>query len=135
MSTKTDGYAFEATSAIAAMIASHCDGLRGTTLRNFLPRLVSELVPGSYRLLDMDMDGAIAPIADTDVPFLSPPNKPWPNVLKQIEGVNAADLNLPHDKERVGHSLPFRSCFSVSAVPPPPSPLLSCMQFSDPCLF
>jgi hypothetical protein len=109
---KRDGDILEALSSVAMELASHRNGLAGINIVDFLLTLAEELLP-THRDLSWDPDPNhqlsyfLSPSClQLIVPYLSPANDAWPDLLHSIDGCRVASMNRPPDRDELDLEIP-----------------------------
>lgn len=99
------GDRLEGLAAAVVVNASHCSGVSGCNLADFILSLVRELIDDEQAAsaLQWDADGLPgAWIDDSEfiIPFLSAANDKWPASLMSIPGVNVANYERPKNSAK-----------------------------------
>jgi hypothetical protein len=105
-----NGDTYESLAAVATAIASHLGGFRGIKVMDFLLQLVIQLLPDSHRPVgwsdDINSSRYLSPeFCDRLVPFLSPVNDPWDELIHEIDGSLFANLNRTPNQDRIDLSV------------------------------
>jgi len=77
----SDGMLYEALLCGAIVVASHCGGLCGTTLNNFLLQLFFHCF--NIKIEEINFPNEIEVFRKKKIPFMSPPNTLFPNFFNQ----------------------------------------------------
>eukprot|EP00301_Raphidiophrys_heterophryoidea_P008616 c13163_g3_i2.p1 GENE.c13163_g3_i2~~c13163_g3_i2.p1 ORF type:complete len:635 (-),score=150.27 c13163_g3_i2:462-2366(-) len=105
LARQRDGNYLEALFAMAACVASHCNGVRGCSLDDFLRGFMSELQATKYvASREFDQGGAYSVIkqfqecnSSFKIPYLSLPNNAWPQHLLDLAGTCFGELCRPQN--------------------------------------
>ncbi|KAJ3126360.1 hypothetical protein HK098_007624 [Nowakowskiella sp. JEL0407] len=103
-----DGMEFEALATAAVGDSSHSKGVAGMSLKEFLEFLnynlrnvKGEAVP---HIDQASFDHFFANLRDLYIPFLSPPNSPWPKQFRDV-GCRYGDLDRMRNTDRIDLSI------------------------------
>jgi hypothetical protein len=105
-----DGTILEGLSSVATELASHRNGLAGINIINFILTLTEELLP-TYLSLSWDPDHNLSHFLSSDcldqtIPYLSPANDQWPEILQSINGCRTASMKRPSSTEQLDLNIP-----------------------------
>ena len=100
---KRDGIEWEGICCAAFWMACNSGSVSGTPLSLVIARLASEFQL-SERFIAFNFDEnslAFSALLSSTVPFISPYNSPWPKEVKELTGVNFANIERTLDNERI----------------------------------
>jgi len=99
---RRDGDTLEVLAGLSMEIASHCNGLGGSRIMEFIKDMATELMPCAT---DFEWAGDTYTFpnkfADIRVPYLSPLNGPWPRELSLVSGVRVATIEQVKNADRI----------------------------------
>ncbi|KAI8907887.1 hypothetical protein EDD86DRAFT_254937 [Gorgonomyces haynaldii] len=107
-----DGMQLEATATALLCYCSHRNGLGGISLEQFLQELCRQLSHDRYSALVSGFGLPVNPV----IPYLSPPNLPWPKILYDA-GFNVADYERTSNDEMLDGRACKRFPKSTSSIP------------------
>jgi hypothetical protein len=97
-----DGNFLESLLSTNVCAASHCQGVKGTTLKEFLPSLIFHLQntpkPSKMVIENLQLLGGRN---EWKFPFLSPPDKEWPRDIRKIRNMYFGNLKRTKNVDRI----------------------------------
>eukprot|EP01033_Poteriospumella_lacustris_P003968 gene3968-2824_t len=105
-----EGNALEAMGMCAVIAASRYGGVAGSTWSNFVLHLAMHLVCNEDASVDellwdwdasVNMESMESLVQQWVIPFLGPPNSPWPELLSQTPGICLGNVDRAINRERV----------------------------------
>jgi hypothetical protein len=100
-----DGNELETSLTVAVSVASHCNGICGTTVEKFIENVLYNILtfPSEKVQVDFgDFTDFIGRIGkNRRIPFLSPPDCPWPEQIHNLPGAHFGNLVRAKNSDRI----------------------------------